>query len=269
MPLKYDTALITGASAGLGEEFAHQLAACSRQLVLVSRRRSCMEDLARILRGAYPGLEVHVLECDLAKPEAVEQLVGAIAGRGLVPDLLVNNAGLGDYGEFTSANWERIEEMLEVNIRALTRLCHSVIPAMKELGRGAILNVSSLAGLLPIPDMAVYAATKSYVTSFSEALRLEVRGSGLKVLALCPGPVHTEFGEVALRPGHRDPDIGFQEWFCVDKGQVVAEGLAALEGGKARHYPGLLVAVAAVAISLAPMVLLRLILATRPRRSEG
>ena len=94
MPLKYDTALITGASAGLGEEFAHQLAACSRQLVLVSRRRSYMEDLARILRGAYPGLEVHVLECDLAKPEAVEQLVGALAGRGLVPDLLVNNAGL-------------------------------------------------------------------------------------------------------------------------------------------------------------------------------
>ena len=269
MPLKYDTALITGASSGLGEEFGHQLAACSRRLVLVARRRSRLEDLARILRGAYPGLEVHVLECDLSQPEAVTQLVSTLASRSLVPDLLVNNAGLGDYGEFASAEWERVQEMLEVNIKALTKLCHAVIPAMKELGKGAILNVSSLASTLPLPDFAVYAATKAYVSSFSEALRLEVKDSGIQVLALCPGPVHTEFGDVALRRGDNNPDHGFQRWFYVDKGQVVAEGLAALEAGKARHFPGTIICLAALGIGLLPMALLRLVLSTRPRRTAG
>jgi uncharacterized protein len=264
--MKYDTALITGASAGLGKEFAHQLAPHCRRLVLAARRRPPMEDLARVLRGAFPGLEVHVFETDLADPGDLEELVAALARGGLVPELVVNNAGLGDYGEFAVSEWSRVEAMLQVNIRALTRLCHAVVPAMQELGRGAILNVSSLAGELPIPDFAVYAATKAYVTSFSEALRLELRGTGIKVLALCPGPVHTEFGAVARRRGGPDLGGGPREWFTIDRERVVAEGLAALEAGKARHFPGLLVAAAAVGISLLPLCLLRPLLATRPRR---
>ena len=139
--------------------------------------------------------------------QELDSLVSGLAMQGLVPDLLVNNAGLGDYGEFAAADWERVEAMLRVNIRALTRLCHAVVPAMRELGGGSIINVSSLASIVPMPDFAVYAATKAYVTSFSEALRLEVETHGIRVLALCPGPVPTEFGDVARRPGW--PDGGF------------------------------------------------------------
>ncbi len=167
--MRFDTALVTGASAGIGEEFGHQLAPLCRRLVLVARRRSRLLDLARTLRGANPGLDVHVFEADLSNDASVDALVSGLAMQGLVPDLLVNNAGLGDYGDFASAPWDRIEAMLKVNVRALTRLCHSVVPAMKEMGGGSVINVSSLASILPIPDFAVYAATKAYVTSFSEA----------------------------------------------------------------------------------------------------
>jgi hypothetical protein len=253
----------------LGEEFGHQVAAITKRLVLVARRRSRMDDLARVLRGAYPGLEVHVFECDLRDHASLDHLVNTLAQRGLVPDLLVNNAGLGDYGDFAQADWGRIDSMLEVNIRALTRLCHAVAPAMMELGRGAILNVSSLAGEVPVPDFAVYAATKAYVTSFTEALRMELRGSGIRVLALCPGPVPTEFGDVARRRGGADPAAGVKEWFKVDAGQVVAEALDALEADKAKHFPGFWVCLAALGISLLPMALVRAVMSARPRRTVG
>jgi short-subunit dehydrogenase len=189
-----------------------------------------------------------------------------IAQRGWSPDLLINNAGLGDYGEFASAQWGRIEAMLRVNIEALTRLTHLMLPAMIRGGGGAVLNVSSLASLLPIPDFAVYAATKAYVTSFSEALRIELRDHGIRVLAVCPGPVHTGFGEVAQRGGNQ-PKIPGYECFYVPKEQVVAESLAALDRGRARVYPGLRTAAAALLISAVPIVLRRLAMGLRPRKS--
>lgn len=265
----WTTTLITGASAGLGEEFARQLAPRTRQLVLVARRRSRLEDLARALRGANPGLDVHVFEADLADDAALGGLIFALAEAGLVPDLLVNNAGLGDYGEFADSDWDRVRQMIEVNVSALTRLCHAVAPAMAEMGRGDILNVSSLASLLPIPDFAVYAATKAYVTSLSEALRIELAGRGIRVLALCPGPVPTEFGQVARRPGGADPISETREWFTVSRGQVVSGALRALVDGRARHFPGWAVALAAAGIGLLPMVVLRAALAMRPRRVDG
>lgn len=264
--MRYDTALITGASSGIGEEFAHQLAPRSRQLVLVARRRTRLLDLARTLRAANPGLEVHVFEANFADDASLDALVSGLARQGLVPDLLVNNAGLGDYGEFVTSNWERVEEMLKVNIRALTRLSHSVLPAMKELGGGGILNVSSLASCLPIPDFAVYAATKAYVTSFSEALRLEVKGYGVKVMAMCPGPVPTEFGQVARRPGSGDAGIPGNHYFAIPATQAVEEALDAFEAGKARHYPGLLVGLVALGISVLPMCVIRAVMGRRPRR---
>ena len=267
--MRFDTALITGASSGIGEEFGHQLAPLCRRLVLVARRRSRMLDLARNLRGAYPGLDVHVFEADLADDQSLEALVSGLAMQGLVPDLLVNNAGLGDYGEFATARWDRIEEMLRVNIRALTRLCHSVVPAMKELGGGSIINVSSLASILPMPDFAVYAATKAYVTSFSEALRLEVKGHGIRVLALCPGPVPTEFGDVARRAGSGEAGIPGNKIFAITPGRAVAEALAALDANKARHFPGLMVACAAAGLALLPMFVIRAMMGCRPRKPAG
>lgn len=267
--MRFDTAIITGASSGIGEEFSRQLAPICRRLVLVARRRSRLEDLARVLRAAYPGLDVHVMEADLADPTCLDEFIYALASRGLVPDLLVNNAGLGDYGEFAISDWGRVQAMIDVNITALTRLCHAVVPAMKELGKGAIINVSSLASLVPIPDFTVYAATKAYVTSLSEALRLELLEHGIEVLALCPGPVPTEFGEVARRPGGENPFGGSRSLFAVSRGRVVAEAIEALRVGKARQFPGLLVSLAALGIGLLPMAVLRVLLSSRPRRVSG
>jgi uncharacterized protein len=152
-----------------------------------------------------------------------------------------------------------------VNIEALTQLAHAVLPGMIRRGRGGIVNVSSLAGMLPIPDFAVYAATKAYVTSFSEALRFELRDHGVRVLAVCPGPVHTEFGRVAKR-GSDSAGMPGRECFYVPKEQVVVEAIAALDRGAARVFPSWKIAAAALVVSALPMVLLRALLSTRPRR---
>lgn len=260
----YSCALVTGASAGIGAEFARQLAPRCAVLVLVARRAARLVELAGELEREHPGLRVLPLEADLADPRARLQAVAHLLSKGLVPDLLVNNAGMGDYGEFATADWGKIEAMLRLNIEALTHLSHALLPAMIGRQGGAILNVSSLASLLPIPDFAVYAATKAYVSSFSEALRIEVREHGIRVQALCPGPVHTEFGEVAGRgPG---TDFGAREWFYVSQQQVVREALAGLDADKPRVYPGLKIALAAAAISLLPLAALRLAMSFRPRR---
>ncbi len=261
---RYSCALVTGASAGIGAEFARQLAPSCRVLVLVARRAERLVELAGELEKIHPGLRVMPLEADLTDPAARLQAVGHMLSKGLVPDLLVNNAGMGDYGEFSTSDWMKVEAMLRLNIEALTHLTHALLPSMIEQGGGAILNVSSLASLVPIPDFAVYAATKAYVTSFSEALRIELREHGIRVTALCPGPVHTEFGEIAGRgPG---TDFGAREWFYVPQAQVVSEALAGLAADKPRVYPGLKVALAAAAISLLPIAIVRLVMASRPRR---
>ena len=261
---RYSCALVTGASAGIGAEFARQLAPQCRVLVLVARRSERLVELAGELEKAYPGLRVMPLEADLTDPSARLQTVGHLLSKGLVPDLLVNNAGMGDYGEFATSDWMKIEAMLRLNVEALTHLTHALLPTMIEQRGGAILNVSSLASILPIPDFAVYAASKAYVTSFSEALRIEVREYGIRVMALCPGPVHTEFGEVAGRgPG---TDFGAREWFYVPQGQVVREALDGLVADRPRVYPGLKIALAAAAISLLPIAIVRLVMASRPRR---
>jgi short-subunit dehydrogenase len=262
---RYNTVLITGASAGLGEEFAMQLAGRVGQLVLTARRGDRLHEVAARIRECEPGVKVSVIVADLSKGADRMLLLDELAAQGIVPDLLVNNAGLGDYGEFASAEWARLEAMLRVNVDALTHLAHAVLPGMIARGGGAILNVSSLASLMPIPDFAVYAATKAYVTSFSEALRIELRHHGISVLALCPGPVHTEFGLVARRPD-RDRKIPGRKFFFVPKEQVVAEGLAALEQGRARLFPAWKTALAAAVLTAVPMVLLRLALSTRPRK---
>ena len=265
-PARYSCALVTGASAGLGEEFAWQIAPRVGQLVLVARREALLEGLAERLRAKFPHVAVAVFAADLRDPAELGKLVETLGVRGLLPDLLVNNAGLGDYGEFATSEWEKLSAMLRVNIEALTRLSHALVPEMIRRGGGGIINVSSLASLLPIPDFAVYAATKAYVTSFSEALRIELREHRIRVLAVCPGPVRTEFGSVSRRSPD-SPGMPSKKSFYVPKQQVVGEALAALDRDRARVYPGLRIAAAALLISLAPMVLLRFTMGLRPRRS--
>jgi short-subunit dehydrogenase len=263
--VNFSCALITGASSGLGEEFALQLAPRVGKLVLVARREERLLQVAARVRAWYPTVEVLVYVADLTDFTEREDLVENLILQRFIPDLLVNNAGCGDYGEFVSADWAKIRTMLGLNMEALTHLTHALLPAMIRCGRGALINVSSLASLVPMPDFAVYAATKAYVTSFSEALRIELKEHGIPVLAVCPGPVKTEFGEVARR--HGEPrEIPGHRCFYVSKEQVVAAALAALDSKRARVYPGLKTAAAAFLIATLPIAIIRIAMGFRPRR---
>ncbi|MDP0489498.1 MAG: SDR family oxidoreductase [Verrucomicrobiota bacterium JB023] len=266
MSLTYECGLITGASAGLGEEFARQLALFLQKVVLVARRRDRLEKLATELEAS--GIDVRVIAADLSSSEERERLAREVEQAGWTVDLLVNNAGLGDYGDFAGSEWARNQAMLQVNIEALTHLTHLFLPGMVAAQRGGIINVSSLASKLPIPDFAVYAATKAYVSSFSEALRLEVRELGIEVVAVCPGPVKTEFGSVAIRQENDSREPGGRAAFYVEKAKVVSDALRSLARGRPRIYPGLQVTLVAAGISLLPMALLRLIMGSRPRRQK-
>jgi short-subunit dehydrogenase len=260
----FSCALVTGASSGLGEEFALQIAPRADKLVLVARREPRLQQLADRIRARHPRVAVAVFAADLTEAEARDKLVETLMARGLAPDLLVNNAGLGDYGEFATSDWEKLRAVIRVNMEALTHLTHRLVPGMILRG-GAIINVSSLASVIPIPDFAVYAATKAYVTSFSEALRIELREHHIPVLAVCPGPVHTEFGEVARR-NPDSPGMPARKSFHVPREQVVRESLRALDRNAARVYPGLRTAAAALVLTALPIVLLRFAMGFRPRR---
>ena len=261
----YSCALVTGASSGLGEEFALQIAPRVEKLVLVARRESHLQELAERIRIRHPRVAVAVYVADLTDAAARGNLLETLNIRGLIPDLLVNNAGLGDYGEFATAEWEKLNAMLQVNIQALTHLTHQLLPQMILRG-GAIINVSSLASVIPIPDFAVYAATKAYVTSFSEALRIELKEHHIPVLAVCPGPVRTEFGTVARRD-ESSPGMPARDSFYVPKEQVVRESLRALDRGAARVYPGWKTAAAAMALTTLPIFIIRAVMSFRPRKS--
>lgn len=263
----FSCALITGASAGLGEEFAIQLAPWVDKLVLVARREPQLRQLAARIHEAFPEVEVLVYPADLTDASEREDLVENLILQRFIPDLLVNNAGLGDYGEFVSSDWSKVNAMLGVNIEALTYLTHALVPAMIRCGRGAVINVSSLACLIPIPDFAVYAATKAYVSSFSEALRIELKDHGIPVLTVCPGPVHTEFGEVARRSGE-EREMPGHKCFYVPKEQVVAEAIAALDRNRARVYPGLRTVAAALVLSVLPLLAIRFAMGFRLRKSQ-
>ncbi len=219
--------LITGASAGLGAEFARQCARRGEPLALAARRRDRMEALARELGG-----EVHVFEADLSKEGAAASLIAALEAEGLGVGTLINNAGFGLGGKFADRPLGKFSEMIELNIRALTELCHLVLPGMRERGAGAILNVASTAAFQPGPNMAVYYASKAYVLSFTEALHHELKGSGIRVSALCPGPTHSEFSEVA------DSHSPTLERMKVPAAGVVAAGLDGLDRNKAVVVPG-------------------------------
>ena len=222
-----ETALITGASSGIGEQFAHQLAARGHDLVLVARRVDRLERLATELPT-----NAHVVPCDLATDAAA--LPGRVAELGVGVELLVNNAGFGTSGPFLEHDPGRDAEQVRLNCEAIVALTHAFLPGMVERGSGGVINVASTAGMQPIPYEAVYAATKAFVISFTDALHTELRGTGVRAMAVNPGPVPTEWQQVA---GYEPGRVGVVPG-RIPAEQVVRESLAAYDRGRRSVIPG-------------------------------
>jgi short-subunit dehydrogenase len=193
------TALITGASSGLGEAFTEELARGQYNLVIVARSEDKLQQLKSHLEAQHP-ITVDVIVEDLSLPQASQNIFKHITEKGLKIDLLINNAGFGDYGPFSDRPLDKQVKMIQLNITALVELTHLFLPGMKQRHSGGIINVSSIAGYQPLPYLSVYAATKAFVLSFSEALWAENKGTGVHILALCPGPTESKFFEVAEFP---------------------------------------------------------------------
>lgn len=242
-------ALITGASAGIGECFARRLAKGNFDLILVARRRERLEALAKELSDSN-GTSCEIIVADLAKDEDVSIVEGRLRTGDI--DLLINNAGFGTFGAFAKLPIERELEELDVNVRALMRLSHAGLVPMIDRGRGGIINVASAAGFQPVPYNATYAATKAFVLHFSEALHEEAREHGVRVMCLCPGPVKTEFQEVSGLDAQALPSFA---WVSVET--VVDDALSALRGGRAICLPGTFNALTANSVRLAPRFLVR------------
>lgn len=261
----YTYAVITGASSGFGEAFARRAPRLCSHVLLVARREERLQALAAELRAQHPQLQVTVWPCDLADEGARHRLAEHLCALPAGSMLLINNAGLGDYGELMTADSARVRMLLQVNMNAPAELTHALLPRLTGQG-GAIINIASLAADVFIPDFALYAASKSFVASFSEALRLELQGYGVPVLTVCPGPVHTGFGDVARRQGYSNGYSSFKKWVYTTV-DVVADGsLCALQAGKARYYPSLKIRLIALLLRNLPLWLVRLVMGHRPRR---
>jgi uncharacterized protein len=221
-----ETALITGASAGIGEEFARQLARRGSDLILVARRKDRLEKLAEEVPTT-----AHVIECDLGSEAA--KLPDKVAKLGIAVDLLINNAGFGTRGRFLELDPEREAEIVRVNCEAIVTLTHAFLPAMVERRRGGLITVASTAGMQPLPYETTYGASKAFAISFMEALSMELRGTGVRCLVVNPGPVKTEWQQVA----------GYDENTRTMPGMISAEecaadALRAYDRGKRSVIPG-------------------------------
>lgn len=195
-PANTETVLVTGASSGIGLELARCFAADKSNLVLIARNTAALEKLAAELRQEH-GIKVDILTADLAWSESAARIFSDLKGRGITVDVLVNNAGFGLHGTFVDLPLKRQLEIVSVNVSALVELTGLFLPGMIQRKRGGILNVGSVAGFVPGPHMAVYYASKAFVLSFSEALHEELRGTGIQITNLCPGPTESNFSQVA------------------------------------------------------------------------
>ena len=253
-PIDGGNVVVTGASSGIGMEIAKKLASRVKTLVLVARRRARLEELAAELQKASPSLRVEIMPCDLGDRAQTKELAVEIGRRGIDVDVLVNNAGVGLMGVFDRADPERVVSMIELNVVSLTLLTAALLPAMVARGRGGILNISSGFGVAVLPSFAAYIATKHYVTGFSEALRADLTGTGVRVTQVCPGPVATEFEErIGNFTGMKSPAIL----------EITAEhcARAALNGfdrGRAMVVPGFWMRVLLAINALAPRFMRRL-----------
>lgn len=261
----YGHVIITGASSGFGMAFARRLVGECAHMMLVARRKDVLMELSDELRAANSELKVTVVNCDLASEGAREHLIQQIQELPEGKTLLINNAGLGDYGEYMESQPERNHQMLHVNVLAVAELTRAVLPRLVAQG-GGIINIASLAADLFIPDFAIYAASKAFVASFSEAIRLEVLKAGVPVLAVCPGPVHTGFGDVARRQGRTNGYSSFKKWVYTSIPTVVNGALDALSRNKPRYYPSLRIRLIGCLLRNTPLWILRLVMGTRPRK---
>jgi short-subunit dehydrogenase len=239
-------ALVTGASAGLGTEFARQLAAKGYSLALSARRRDRLEALARELSAAH-GIETLVVEADLSKPEGPRAIVAALDARAIVPDVLVNNAGFGTHGQALEVDVGRTLEMIDLNVRALTELSVVFGGKMAARGSGAIVNVASTAAFQPDPWFAAYGATKAYVLSFSLSLGHELGPRGVTVTCHCPGPTKTEFFEAG------GVNVNLNDGLVMSAKECVAIGLRGMERGKRLAIAGWMNAIAAWFSRVSPL----------------
>jgi short-subunit dehydrogenase len=245
------TALVTGASAGIGRAFAVALATRGDDLVLVARDKARLEELAEAL-GAAHGVTIEVLPADLLTDGGITAVASRLADVHRPVDLLVNNAGFGTYGRFAELDVAHEVEEVELNVVALLRLTHAALGAMEARRAGAILNVASLAAYQPNPISATYGATKAFVHSFTHAVREEARGTGVTVMLVCPGYTHTEFHD---RAGLGESEMPAFVWQSADV--VVAAALRDLDRGRSVSIPGVLNQAAAALSSAAPASITR------------
>lgn len=224
------TALVTGASSGIGKAFAYSLARRGANLILTARTAVRLEEIAREIETLHQ-VDVQVIPADLSLAESPQHIMDTISARALSVDILINSAGFGKWAEFLGERLETYDSMLALNIDALTRLTYLCLPGMRERGGGGVINVASAAAFQPMPYFAVYAASKAYVLSFTEALAGEYRKTGIRFMALCPGSTATNFGQVA-----NDKSEGTS----FSSPEAVAESaLRAFAKGKISHIPGL------------------------------
>jgi len=240
------TALVTGASSGIGVELARELGRRGATVILVARREERLHDLAVQIRQESR-VRVEVIAVDLTAPDAVPGLYAELAERGLVVDVLVNNAGFGSHGAVSELTWERTSQMLELNILALVRLTKLALPGMIERRWGRVLQVASIGAYQPCPTYASYGASKAFVRSFSEALNFELRGSGVSCTVLSPGATATEFMEVAGQEL-----TGAHQLVMMSSASVARIGVRALLAGRASVVPGWLNVLATFATRFAP-----------------
>lgn len=244
--------LVTGASSGIGAELARQLAALGHGLAIVARRRERLDRLAQELRDAH-GVRVDVYEADLADAGARAAVIDAVRASGVHVAGVCNNAGFGSYGRFADLDVANEVREVQVNVNALHELTHAFLHPMLERRAGAILNVSSIAGFQPLPRMATYSATKAFVTTFSEALHTELRGTGVSCTVLCPGPVATEFGEIA---GTADTDAELPGVVYASVEDVARQAIRAMRRGTRSVIPGVPARLLATGGRFAPRTLL-------------
>lgn len=243
-PYSGKTALVTGASSGIGAAFARALAEQGTHLILVARSEDKLRNLATTLANQHD-IHVDVLSSDLSHSEAGQKLFAATQQLGLSVDILINNAGFATYGSFDSLDAEREQQEIMLNVAAVVNLTHHFLPAMLARRSGSIINVASTAAFQPTPYMAVYGASKAFVLSFSEALWAEYRSKGIRVLALCPGPTSTDFFNVV---GTEDAALGSKE----TPEKVVQVALRALERGRPSVISGRQNALRANSVRFAP-----------------
>lgn len=228
------TALITGASAGIGAAFAQELAIRKTNLVLVARSAEKLQQLGQHLQEQYK-IQVDFVAQDLTEPAAAKAVFAAVTQKGLTIDLLINNAGFGEYGDFAQLDGEQQVKMIQLNILALVDLTHHFLPGMRQRRSGSIINMSSSAAFQPMPYFCVYAATKAFILSFSEALGAENKNYGVRILAVCPGPTETQFFEEADFPKLL-ANIAALNYTPTEV--VVREALEALEKNQSSIVPG-------------------------------